>query len=284
MTSRDAVNVVQRRLRGLRTDDGAKVKVGHAGTLDPLAEGVLVMGVGRAVRLVPYVQQQVKHYRGKFLLGQSSVSGDLEGEVAQHPDLPIPTLDQLQTAATGLIGTITQTPPAHSAIWIDGVRAHERVRAGEDVDMPSRQVQIDTLQILKYQFPEIELDIQCGSGTYIRTLGMDLARAAGSVAVMSHLCRHGVGRFVHTKAVSVQRLAEDDLEPLLLPPIMAVAHMPQIEIDEDESVRLGHGLQIRRTTDDDEAAAINEDGELRAIVNVRDGAWFPKRVFPTQNS
>ncbi|WP_261343511.1 tRNA pseudouridine(55) synthase TruB [Rubripirellula reticaptiva] len=286
MTSRDAVNVVQRRLKNLRTDDGSKVKVGHAGTLDPLAEGVLVMGVGRAVRLVPYVQQQPKHYRAKFLIGQSSVSGDLEDKVQMHPRLPVPSRSQLETAAKTLIGSIQQTPPAHSAIWIDGKRAHERIRAGEEVEMPSRTVDIHSIEILNYAFPEIEMDIVCGSGTYIRTLGLDLATAAGSTAVMAHLRRDGVGRFLHTKAVSIERLREDDLEPLLLPPSMAVSHMPQITLTENQSTRLGHGLEIE-TGDEaegvDEAAALTEDGQIRGIVIRKGYAWYPKRVFPVDD-
>ena len=106
MTSRDVVNVVQRRLP-------RKTKVGHAGTLDPLAEGVLVLGVGPAVRLVPYVQQQPKHYLATFRIGSSSVSGDLEGDISEFPDLPIPPREQLEQAARDLTGQIEQVPPAH---------------------------------------------------------------------------------------------------------------------------------------------------------------------------
>ncbi|TWU60367.1 tRNA pseudouridine synthase B [Rubripirellula tenax] len=289
MTSRDAVNVVQRRLKGLRTDDGAKVKVGHAGTLDPLAEGVLVMGVGRAVRLVPYVQQQPKHYRAKFLLGQSSESGDLEDGVQLHPDLPVPTAGQLNSAAATMVGQIQQTPPAHSAIWIDGKRAHERVRAGEVVEMPTRMVNVYSMQILNYSFPEVDVDVVCGGGTYIRTIGLDLGLAVGSTAVMAHLRREGVGSFVHTKSVSIERLREDDIEPMLLPPSMAISHMPQVAVNESESTRLGHGLSISIVNDVDESvdpdaeiAAVTEGGQIRGIVTRREGAWWPKRVFPVE--
>ena len=173
MTSRDAVNIVAGCLR--KANGGVKVKVGHTGTLDPLAEGVLVMAVGRAVRLVPYVQQQAKFYRATFTLGQSTVSGDMEGEVTYRDDLPMPGEQDLRMAAESLTGTITQIPPAHSAIKIGGKRAYDLVRAGESVDVPSRQVQIHHLRIDGYQPPELDLDIGCGSGTYIRTLGMDLA-------------------------------------------------------------------------------------------------------------
>jgi len=284
MTSRDVVNVVQRRLP-------RKTKVGHAGTLDPLAEGVLVLGVGPAVRLVPYVQQQPKHYLATFRIGSSSVSGDLEGDISEFPDLPIPTREQLEQAARDLTGQIEQVPPAHSAIWINGKRAHQRIRAGETFDMPSRKVEIHVLNITRYEFPEVDLDVMCGSGTYIRTLGIDLAVNAGSTAVMSFLSRTGVGPFVIENALSVDVLREETLDAHLLSPSLAVQHLPQIEVTADDAQRLGHGLCLNevefidseRMIDQDvsEAAAITPDGQLRAIVRLKRGQWCPHRVFPT---
>ena len=284
MTSRDVVNVVQRRLP-------RKTKVGHAGTLDPLAEGVLVLGVGPAVRLVPYVQQQPKHYLATFRIGSSSVSGDLEGDISEFPDLPIPTREQLEQAARDLTGQIEQVPPAHSAIWINGKRAHQRIRAGETFDMPSRKVEIHALNITRYEFPEVDLDVICGSGTYIRTLGIDLAVNAGSTAVMSFLSRTGVGPFVIENALSVDVLREETLDAHLLSPSLAVQHLPQIEVTADDAQRLGHGLCLNevefidseRMIDQDvsEAAAITPDGQLRAIVRLKRGQWCPHRVFPT---
>lgn len=284
MTSRDVVNVVQRRLP-------RKTKVGHAGTLDPLAEGVLVLGVGPAVRLVPYVQQQPKHYLATFRIGSSSVSGDLEGDISEFPDLPIPTREQLEQAARDLTGQIEQVPPAHSAIWINGKRAHQRIRAGETFDMPSRKVEIHALNITRYEFPEVDLDVMCGSGTYIRTLGIDLAVNAGSTAVMSFLSRTGVGPFVIENALSVDVLREETLDAHLLSPSLAVQHLPQIEVTADDAQRLGHGLCLNevefidsdRMIDQDvsEAAAITPDGQLRAIVRLKRGQWCPHRVFPT---
>lgn len=282
MTSRDVVNVVQRRIR--------PIKVGHAGTLDPLAEGVLVLGVGPAVRLVPYVQQLPKHYRATFLLGQSSVSGDLEGEVLQHPEHPVPSLDQLQNAAAQLIGNIEQIPPAHSAIWVDGKRAYKRVRAGEQIEMPSRTVRVDSLVILNYDFPKLELDIVCGSGTYIRTLGIDLAKLAGSAAVMAYLQRTGVGDFRIEDAITIDQLREDPLESMLVPAEKGVPHLPRLVIDAEQSVRLGHGLCIDgepigkpAATQIVEAAAVDRDDHLRAIVRRKRGHWCPYRVFPDNN-
>jgi tRNA pseudouridine55 synthase len=284
-TSRDVVNAVQRRLRG---EYGRRdLKIGHAGTLDPLASGVLVLGIGPAVRLVPYVQQQPKHYRANFRLGQSTQSGDLEGAVTRHPELPQPTRQQLDQAAQGLQGTIQQTPPAHSAVWVDGQRAYKRIRAGESFQMPSRTVDVYSLQVLSYQFPELELDVVCGSGTYIRSLGLDLAVAAGSIAVMSNLVRLGVGPFVLEQALSIDQLRETPLPSLLLPPTLAVGHLSHIIVDQDDSQRLGHGLAVTAAGPEShlesapyEAAAITKSGELRAIVRWKRDAWHPYRVFP----
>lgn len=278
MTSRDVVNVVQRRLRHeLNRRD---IKVGHAGTLDPLAEGVLVLGVGPASRLVPYVQQQPKHYRATFRFGESTVSGDLEGEITCHPDLPQPSRQRIDSAIEGLIGSIQQTPPAHSAIWVDGQRAYKRIRAGESFEMPSRTVEVHSLEVLKYEFPEIDLDIVCGSGTYIRSLGIDLAVAVGSAAVMSQLTRMGVGPFVIEDAKTIDQLRDDDLEPMIVSATMGIGHLPQILIDANDSERLGHGKNIDADPSGREAAAITADGQLRAIVRWKQDAWYPYRVFP----
>ncbi|MCG8648183.1 MAG: tRNA pseudouridine(55) synthase TruB [Pirellulales bacterium] len=274
MTSRDVVNIVQRRIR--------PTKVGHAGTLDPLAQGVLVLGVGPAVRLVPYVQQQPKHYHAVFRLGQSSLSGDLEGEILNHPELPVPTSRQLREAASQLIGTIEQVPPAHSAIWVDGQRAYRRIRAGQQVDMPERKVEVHQLAILRYQYPEVELEIVCGSGTYIRTLGTDLAEACGSKAVMTRLDRTAVGPFHRADAVTLEQLREAPLAELLINPVQGVSQLRRITIDHEQSRRLGHGLCLEQDIDvgEAEAAAVTADGQLRAIVRPKRGRWCPYRVFP----
>jgi tRNA pseudouridine55 synthase len=283
-TSRDVVNVVQRRL--------GKVKVGHAGTLDPLADGVLVLGVGSASRLVPYVQRYRKHYRGTFRLGAESESGDVECEIVQPPGLPVPTRQQIESAARNLVGTIQQTPPAYSAIHIDGKRAYQRIRAGEVFEMPKRMVTVDSIRVLRYEFPEVELDIVCGSGTYIRSLGIDLAREVGTVAVMSQLRRLAVGPFRANDAVPVDRLRQDDLGAMLLPAILGVQDLPRLVVDAEASRRLGHGLGVNGVTesgdgasgsgpvDGTEAAAVTEEDRLRAIVRRRESMWYPYRVFP----
>jgi tRNA pseudouridine55 synthase len=292
MTSRDLVNVVQRRLR--------KIKVGHAGTLDPMATGVLVMGIGPAARLVPYVQKFPKHYRGMFRLGCTSPSDDTESPIEVPVGLREPTLGELSGALPQLTGRISQTPSAYSAIHIDGKRAYQRIRAGETFQMPSRMVDVYELRILRYEYPELELEVVCGSGTYIRSIGVDLARAVGSNAVMTQLRRHSIGPFHERDAVSIDQLQDQDLMPLLVSPLVAVRDLRRIDIDASEEQRLRNGLPIspelidrasphRVAVDDavqgvlddvEEAAAVNGQGVLCAIVQYKHAAWHPARVFP----
>jgi tRNA pseudouridine55 synthase len=291
ITSRDLVNVVQRRLR--------KIKVGHAGTLDPMATGVLVLGIGPAARLVPYVQKFPKHYRGTFRLGCTSPSGDTESEIEIPAGLREPMLAELQSMLPQLTGRITQTPSAYSAIHIDGKRAYQRIRAGETFQMPSRQVDIHELQILRYEYPELELDVVCGTGTYIRSLGVDLARAVGSDAVMTQLRRLSIGPFHEQDAISIEQLREHDLQPLLVSPLLAVNQLQRVVINAGDERRLRNGLPISAESSAEEipgdvavdaidtvqeAAAVNEQGVLCAIVQHKQAAWYPARVFPLCDS
>ncbi len=227
---------MQRRIR--------PTKVGHCGTLDPLAQGVLVLGVGPAVRLTSYVQASKKRYIASFRLGASSETGDLEQGYVEHHELPVPTSEQLERAAQSLIGKVEQIPPAYSAIWVDGKRAYQRARNGEQVEMPRRIVSIDQVDVLCYQYPDVRLDIVCGSGTYIRSLGIDLAKAVGSISVMTELTRVGIGPFTLEASVSIEQLRDQPLEPLILPASLGVTYLPRVVVDDDDSIRLGHGLPL----------------------------------------
>lgn len=285
MTSRDVVNVVQRRLR--------PTKVGHAGTLDPLAEGVLVIAAGPAVRLVPYVQQMPKHYRTVFRLGSLSPTGDLEETPQSMPELPIPSLSQLKSAAAGMIGDIEQTPPAYSAVWVDGKRAYERARGGEDVTIPSRTVRVYGFEILRYAFPTLEARIVCGSGTYIRSLGIDLAARCQTVAVMTKLVRTRIGSFSIKDATSVDDLRRAELTSMLTPASQGVEHLARLRVTAEQKKRLGHGQCLpgewEPTRDhspvdaEDSApsdvAVFDAAGGLCALVRRKRDQWCPHRVF-----
>jgi tRNA pseudouridine55 synthase len=279
VTSRRVVDLVQRLVR--------PAKVGHAGTLDPLARGVLVLGIGQATRLVEYVQEMPKHYRATFLLGRTSTTEDIEGEVTELPGAVAPTCDDLERAAAQLRGEIEQRPPAFSALKVDGRRAYELARSGREVELAPRRVRIDRLDIVRYEYPELDLDIVCGGGTYVRSLGRDLAERAGTAAVMAALERASIGHFTIADAVDPELLTADNLARHLLPPILAVLGlMPERIVSPVECERLHHGMPIRFVLETpnekaERCAAVDSERRLVAIiVRASDGEWRPIKTFP----
>ena len=274
LTSRDAVNRVQRLVRPL--------KVGHAGTLDPLATGVLVVAVGQATRLVEYVQRMPKTYRATFLLGRTSDTDDIEGVVIELPEAAEPSEAQLRAALPQFVGTIEQTPPAYSALKVAGRRAYDLARRGQAVELASRPVEIQAIDFLGYAHPQLDLRIRCGSGTYIRSLGRDLARSAGTGAVMSALRREVIGPFTVEQAVPVSSLTFELISRSLLPPRLALGDLPQVTVNADAIRRLSRGQSIasRGEVDAAEIAAVSESGELVAILAARPGGnWSPAKNF-----
>jgi tRNA pseudouridine55 synthase len=261
MTSRDVVNVVQRLVRPL--------KVGHAGTLDPLATGVLVICVGTATRLIEYVQRMPKTYSGTFLLGRESDTEDIEGRVVELADPPRPTFEQLSLAAVKFTGEILQRPPAYSALKVAGIRAYELARKGKPADLKPRPITVHRLEIKSYRYPEVVLEVQCGGGTYIRSLGRDLAESLGTAAVMSALKRTAIGNFRVEEAVDPASLTSENLPRYLLPLVHAVEYLPRLDLTAEEVARLGHGLTIENRISLPEAAehaGISPAGEMCSIL------------------
>ncbi len=264
MTSRDVVNRVQRL--------GRRLKAGHAGTLDPLATGVLVVCLGPATRLAPYVQAMRKEYHATFLLGRESPTEDVEGPVTLQAQAPVPSLEQLRAAAAALTGEIQQRPPAFSALKVQGRRAYDLARAGKTVDLPPRPVTIYRLEIQRYEYPELELRIECSAGTYVRSLGRDLAASLGTVAVMSRLTRTAVGSFRVEDAIVLDRLDSHDWFECLVPPLRAVEALPRVMLRHEELLRLQRGQTIVGdflAGAGEEVAALGPDGQLAAILSRR---------------
>ncbi|MBC8356479.1 MAG: tRNA pseudouridine(55) synthase TruB [Planctomycetes bacterium] len=272
-TSRDAVNRVQRLIR--------PVKVGHAGTLDPLATGVLVLCLGPATRLIQYVQRLPKRYTGTFLLGRRSDSDDLEGKVVELEGPIVPTAGDINAALPQFTGTIQQRPPIFSAIKVKGQRAYDLARAGMDVRLEARPVTIHDLRVVRYEYPELVLDIECGSGTYIRSLGRDLAESLGTAAVMSSLERTAIGDFTIDSAIELVGITEDSLTHDLLPAESAVQHLNAVELTHAEIDKTNNGLTIERPQHGfhGDVAAFNTDGQLVAIVAPRS----PDQLRPISN-
>lgn len=279
MTSRDVVNVVQRLV-------DRKTRVGHAGTLDPLAQGVLVVPVGAATRLIEYVQQMPKTYRAEFLLGCRSDTEDTDGDVTHLESPPIPSEEQVRDAISPFVGVILQRPPAYSALRVDGKRAYDLARKGKQVELEPREIVVYGISVDGYDYPKLELTIECGSGTYVRSLGRDLADSLGTAAVMSALQRTAIGAFRVEEAMEPETLTRENLEGFLLPPTTAVSHLARITLDEDSVRRIQNGLTISRPAHidrDADTVAVDGSGRLIGILTGKGRDKLKvKRNFPTQ--
>jgi tRNA pseudouridine55 synthase len=274
LTSRQATDRVKRCVKPAKT--------GHAGTLDPLASGVLVVCVGAATRLIEYVQAMPKRYTGTFLLGRESDTEDIEGDVRMLDAPPVPSAAGLAAAVARLTGEIEQRPPAYSALKIGGRRAYDLARAGQPVELAPRRIMIHSLEVTRYDYPELVLDVRCGSGTYIRSLGRDLAHALGTGAVMSALVRTEIGAFRLEDAVLPDELNAERIAEQMLPPVAALAALPVLHVSDEELARLRRGLPISRSdaSGGGEAAAVDREGRLAAIVaSPVEGEWRPIRNF-----
>lgn len=274
VTSRDVVNHVQRLIR--------RVKAGHAGTLDPLATGVLVVAIGPATRLIEYVQQSPKQYRGEFLLGRESDTEDVEGTVRMLADPPQPPYEEIEAILPQFTGRILQRPPAYSALKVGGKRSYDLARAGKAVDLAPREIEIYSLRVVTYEYPRLTLDVTCGSGTYIRSLGRDMAEALGTAAVMAALVRTAVGAFTLSEAIALDEISRESIPRQLRPAREAVAHLPQVILNDSDTQQISRGLSLELPAPRaaNEIAALDEQGWLRAILTRRGRGWGPSRNFP----
>lgn len=219
-TSHDAVDRI-RRILGTR-------KVGHAGSLDPLASGVLLIGVGRATKLVPYLQDLPKRYRGTILLGQQTTTGDSAGPRIQAQPVPALTHEQLQDAAHTFEGIYEQVPPMVSAVRHQGRRLYELARQGVEVERKPRPVEVNGFRILEADLPRVDFEVDCGRGTYIRTLAEDFALRIGTVGTVESLTRTAVGPFESVDACRIIARPASTREGLLERRISMSAALPHL--------------------------------------------------------
>ncbi len=201
-TSFDVVNKLRYKLK--------IKKIGHAGTLDPLASGLLILCTGKMTKRIDEFQAQEKEYTGKFIIGKSTPSHDLETEVSESKDISSVSEEQIYLAAKKLTGVIQQVPPLHSAIKVDGKRAYKLARKGSDLELKPREVTISQFEITSIQKPEIHFRIVCSKGTYIRSLARDFGNNLGVGAYLTGLCRTRIGEFKLEDA-----LTPDQINPVL---------------------------------------------------------------------
>jgi len=274
LTSHDVVS----RVRGL-----ARLRrVGHAGTLDPLATGVLVVALGRATRLLEYVTGLPKTYEAVVRLGQTSTTYDAEGELTpprQLPELPAEALDQLLDQFRG---PISQVPPMYSAVKREGRPLYELARQGVSVEREPRQVIIYDLQLRDWSPPDLRLRVECSAGTYIRSLAHDLGQALGTGGYLAALQRTAVGSFKLANAVALDTLSAENIVQFLLPPDSAVAHLPALSLDGEAARLLRFGQRLPRPAGIDEAPlvrAYGPGGDFVGIVAAAGREWKPEKIF-----
>ena len=268
ITSHDVVARV-RRLAGTR-------KVGHAGTLDPMATGVLVLGVDRATRLLGHLMLTEKSYDATIRLGESTTTDDAEGETVATADASGLDEEQVRTALAAFVGEIDQVPTAVSAIKVDGKRAYQRVRDGEDVALASRRVTVHDLTVHAVDLPDVTVSLRCSSGTYVRAIARDLGAALGVGGHLTALRRTAVGPY----GLDVAHTLEELGERFTLLPISEAARaaFPVADLDAEQAddVRVGRRLDLALDT---LTAVFAPSGEFLALYEPRDGQARAVAVF-----
>lgn len=267
VSSRRVVDAVAKAV-GMKT-------VGHAGTLDPLASGVVVVCVGHATRLVDFLHGLPKVYAATFLLGRSSPSDDFETAVEVEADPVKPERGEIERAIAAFRGDILQRPCDYSAVHVDGKRAYRLARKGRPVELQAKPVRIDRLEITGYDWPRLGLDIECSSGTFVRAIGRDLAAALGTKAVMESLIRTAVGPFVTTDATPLEEIASAGVGGRMLPMAAAVPHLPRITLAGDVfTTAIRGGLIVGDGMAATAVAAFGETGELVGILQRHESGRF----------
>ncbi|MFH0776372.1 MAG: tRNA pseudouridine(55) synthase TruB [Patescibacteria group bacterium] len=267
ITSHDAVAFARRRLK-IR-------KIGHAGTLDPMATGVLILGIGAATRLLEYVQNSEKEYEAEITFGATSTTDDAEGELTVLPEAKKFTRADLEKVLPEFTGLVHQIPPQFSAIKIAGQSAHRLARRGAEVKLKSREVAIHEIKIRNFDFPKTEISVRCGSGTYIRSLARDLGSRLETGAYLSKLTRTRIGDFTLNRALPLRSIR---LEKVL--PIEAGITLPPINLTRLEADKIQNGQKISARTSDPLVAAFFENHFL-AILAREDAkhSLKPEKVF-----
>jgi len=268
-----------RRLFGAR-------KAGHGGTLDPLASGVLPIALGEATKTVPFVMDGRKEYRFTLRFGEARATEDAEGEVTATSDLR-PTDEEIRRALPAFVGEIEQVPPAFSALKVEGRRAYDLARAGEPADLKPRRIVIERLELLaRPDTDHADFGVFCGKGTYIRSLGRDLALALGTVGYLSALRRTAVGPFREEAAISLPKLEALGHIPALLgalaPVATALDDIPALALTEAQADRLRQGQPVLLTRDAPPSGALlraETGSRLVALVRSDGTSLKPVRVF-----
>ncbi len=278
LTSHDVVQIIRR---------GTNIRrAGHTGTLDPRASGVLVILIGPAVRLSEYVSASDKRYQATVRLGSSTDTFDDEGTVLQTASPDSITEEMFVQTLQKFVGTIEQVPPPYSAVHVQGRRAYDVAREGEEVNLEPRTIQVHSLDVLEWSPPEAVIDVFCSSGTYVRSLANDLGKSLGCGAHLVGLRRTKSGRFTLRDAVPLRRLQESFVAgnwyKYLIPAAEALGDWPMVELDADQVELIRHGHRVpAKAGATGWARGVSEQGDLVALLEVdpTTSEWQPKKVF-----
>jgi tRNA pseudouridine55 synthase len=276
MTSHDVVNLV-RRVTGIR-------KVGHAGTLDPMATGVLLICVGRATRLAEYLTVSEKHYKATVRLGVETDTYDAEGQVTSTRPVSI-SREEVATVLAEFCGQIAQVPPMYSALKRGGQPLYKLARKGVTVTREPRPAHISFIKLTGWSFPDFSFDVTCSAGTYVRSLAHDLGKKLECGAHLTGLIRSRSGSFGLQDAVPLSDLSSANWKDFLLPMEVAVADLPLLTLDDHAAQCLVHGQAIPFRPEHpvaDLARVHSKDGDFFAVARLSEdrSSWLPHKVFP----
>lgn len=272
-------------IRQIRRCVGRGEKIGYAGTLDPLAEGILVLCLGQATRLTDLIHSYPKRYTSLARLGATSTTDDAEGQISRIDVTSPPSLKRVEQILRQFTGVIEQVPPAFSAVKIAGRRAYEIARSGKTPDLAVKKVVIHSLEIIEYEYPRLRLRVNCGSGTYIRSLVRDIGGKLGVSGYCEEIIRESVGPFDADRAVGPEQINADNIERFLISPVEAVPLEARITITDEQACELVHGRAIdlsgRPDSREKLLGAVNQNGDLIGLIrhDQTTGQFRPEKIF-----
>ncbi len=241
LTSHDVVRHIREVVNKMSQQ---KIKVGHTGTLDPFATGLLVIVIGSATRLSQYTLTLPKEYQATLILGASSDTDDSTGKILTQVVSKPPSLKILQRTIRGFTGPLQQIPPAYAAVKIKGRKMYQYARAGESIHAPARAITIHNIILNDFQYPQVNLTISCSSGTYIRSLARDLGQVLGTGGYVSELRRLAIGKFSINNATKLSEVTAETLPSLIKPARLLVDHLPAAQLDESNVAKLQQGREV----------------------------------------
>lgn len=266
ISSRDLVNMVCKKFH--------TKKVGHTGTLDPFASGLMIITVNKATKISTFIEATRKKYIAELTLGISTDTLDLTGKVIEKKDFVMPSKEELEKIFASFKGEIKQIPPMYSAIKINGVELYKLARKGEVVERKERNVTIYDLKILSINKDKIIFEVECSKGTYIRTLGFDIANKIGSGGHLSLLTRISVGNFSLKEAKNISDVSEKDIIPIE----KALSFFPSLIVDEVLEKKVKNGVKLKLNTDYEQILLLSKNNTALAIYEKKeDGCYYSLR-------